>query len=251
MDLIIDEYLPEATSQSLLELRKFTKWQKENNGEWANIIGGWAVWAYYEQGLGSRDIDLVLPRNDHVRSEIFNSYFPNNNIDKKAKNVFETEVYYAKDITFLGKTDEIIFDLFYPENFRPDNDGLDFTIKWQWMLDYSITHPVGNDCFIQIPCPELLLPTKMVAALSRIEELKHTSDISRKQSKIWKDYYDVGILSGHIDFDWDHLERHMKNIGFTRDLVTRFLDGYISRADSLEYANTTLIQVADKIPPLR
>lgn len=91
----------------------------------------------------------------------------------------------------------------------------------------------------------------MVAALSRLEELKRTKDPTRKLSKIWKDYYDIGVLTKYVDFNQEHLENHMKKIGFTRDLVTRFLDGYIARSDALDNAKTTLIEVTDKIPSLK
>lgn len=248
MDLIAEDYRKEIASQSIVELQELTKWQKEKYGNWSTIIGGWAVWSYYQDSFGSRDIDMVLPTDLGQRSEIIDSYFPNHDIQTKSKDVFGSNVYYAKDIVFEGGKDEIVFDLFYPETPRPDGDKLGVTVDWKWVFDFSKEQPIGNDCFIKVPDPELLLPVKMVAALSRQEELKRTKDTTRKLSKVWKDYYDVGILTKYVDFNQEQLERHMKKIGLTRELVTRFLDGYTSRADSLEYGKTTLIQVTDKIP---
>jgi len=250
MDLISEDYREEITSQSLVELQQLTKWQKDNHGTWSTIIGGWAVWTYYQDSFGSRDIDLLLPLKLEQRAEITNSYFPNHEIKTKSKDVFGSDVYYAKDIVFEGGGDEIIFDLFYPEATRPDNDGLGVTVDWKWIFDFSKEQPIGNDCFIEVPDPELLMPIKMVAALSRLEELKRTKDPTRKLSKIWKDYYDVGLLAKYVDFNQEQLEEHMKKIGFTRELVTRFLDGYTARSDALENAKTTLIEVTDKIPSL-
>ena len=251
MDLISEDYRKEITSTSIIELQQLTKWQKVHHGSWSTIIGGWAVWTYYQESFGSRDIDLILPSDLNKRIEITDSYFPDHQIKTKSKDAFGSDVYYAKDIIFEGGRDEIVFDLFYPEKPRPDNDELGVTVDWKWVFDFSKEQPIGNDCFIEVPDPELLLPIKMVAALSRLEELKRTKDPVRKLSKIWKDYYDVGILTKYVDFNQVQLEVHMKKIGFTRDLVTRFLDGYIARSDALDNANTTLIDVTDKIPSLQ
>lgn len=192
MDLIAADYRKEVTSQSQIELEKLTKWQKENHGSWSTIIGGWAVWTYYEKSFGSRDIDLVLPIDETQRAEITNTYFPDNEIKAKPIDSFGSSFYYAKDITFKGGSDEVVFDLFYPEKPRPDNDNLGVTVDWKWAFEFCKEQPIGEDCFIQVPDPELLLPIKMVAALSRLEELKTARNPERKRSKIWKDYYDQG-----------------------------------------------------------
>lgn len=250
MDLIVDDYNSEITSQSLVELQNLTKWQKEKHGEWTTVIGGWAVWTYYEDSFGSRDIDLVLPSDVVKRTEITDSYFSNNGIEKKYEDPFQTKYHYGKDISTSNGPDEIIFDLFYPETPRPDPDNLGVKVDWNWMSTYSKEQPIDDGVFIQVPDPELLLPVKMVAALSRIEELKRTDNPTRKLSKIWKDYYDVGILAHYVDFNQEQLSEHMRRIGFNRDLVTRFLDGYTPRIDTLEQAETTLITVTDKIPSM-
>ncbi|MCA9828111.1 MAG: hypothetical protein KC444_06965 [Nitrosopumilus sp.] len=250
MDLIVDDYSHEITSQSIIELQNLTKWQYEKYGEWTTIIGGWAVWAYYQESFGSRDIDIVLPDDDSKKVEITDSYFPSNDIKIKYEDPFQKEYHYGKDIFTPKGHDEIVFDLFDPEKTRPDPDGLGVTVDWKWMTKFSKEQPIGKDAFIQVPDPELLLPVKMIAGLSRIEELKRTDNPKRKRSKIWKDYYDVGILAKHVDFNQEQLLEHMNRIGFTRDLVTRFLDGYIERYDTLEQAGTTLMTVTDKIPSL-
>ncbi len=250
MGLTSDDYGTEIISQSMVELQELTKWQKVHQGEWTTVIGGWAVWAYYQESFGSRDIDIVLPEDAVKRVEITDTYFPAHKIEKKFEDPFQTKYHYGKYITTPTGNDEIIFDLFYPENPRPDPDGLGVTVDWKWMSEFSKEQPIENDVFIQVPDPELLLPVKMVAALSRIEELQRTDNRERKQSKIWKDYYDVAILVKHVDFNQEHLLGHMNRIGFTRDLVTRFLDGYVPRPDTLEQAETTLMDVTDKIPSL-
>ncbi len=250
MDLIADDYSTEIASQSIVELQELAKWQKKHQGEWTTIIGGWAVWTYYQEGFGSRDIDIVLPQDAVKQVEITDTYFPAHKIEKKFGDPFQAEYHYGKDITTPKRNDEIIFDLFYPEKPRSDHDGLGVTVDWKWMSEFSKEQPIGNDAFVQVPDPELLLPVKMVAALSRIEELQRTDNLERKRSKIWKDYYDVAILAKHVDFNREQLLGHMSRIGFTRDLVTRFLDGYIPRSDTLEQAETTLMTVTDKIPSL-
>lgn len=251
MDLIVDDYSTEITSQSIIELQNLTKWQKEHHGEWTTIIGGWAVWTYFQDSFGSRDIDIVLPSDVVKRVEITDTYFPKNQIEIKYEDAFQTKYHYGKDIQTPKRKDEIVFDLFYPEKPRDDPDDLGVTVDWTWMHTFSKEQPIGNDAFIQVPDPELLLPVKMVAGLSRIEELRRTDTPERKLSKIWKDYYDVGILVHYVNFNQEELLEHMNRIGFTRDLVTRFLDGYMARADSLEHAGTTLMTVTDKIPSLR
>lgn len=137
MDLISDDYRKEITSQSIVELQQLTKWQKDHHGTWSTIIGGWAVWTYYQESFGSRDIDLILPSDLSKRDEITDLYFPEHQIATKSKDVFGSDVYYAKDIIFEGGRDEIVFDLFYPEKPRPDNDGLGVTVDWKWVFDFS------------------------------------------------------------------------------------------------------------------
>ncbi|MBU0662284.1 MAG: hypothetical protein ABH854_05905 [Candidatus Diapherotrites archaeon] len=52
-------YCEEITKKSFRELRGIAKWLNIH-GHSPIVIGGWAAY-YYSKGLGSRDIDLVLP----------------------------------------------------------------------------------------------------------------------------------------------------------------------------------------------
>jgi len=251
MELIEDDYRPEITSQSEKELAKLSKWQKENQGDWSSIIGGWAVWSYCRDSFGSRDIDIVLPEEIDKQAEIIQTYFPQNEIKEYNEDFFGTRKYFAKDIE-VGKTkDEIVFDLFYPDQPRIDRDNLGVNVDWKWVFKYFKAQSIGKNAFINVPHPELLLPLKIVAALSRAEFMRTHGDSKRGRSKLWKDYYDVAILSKNVKFNQKDLEMHMGNVGIFENLTNPFLDGYIARMDALARAGVDYQQVANSIPKLK
>ena len=71
------KYSSELTSNSKLELQKFSKWfNKNQGGNWPSVIGGWAVWSYYGKGFGSRDVDLVLPTDNFIEDMMKIHVFP-------------------------------------------------------------------------------------------------------------------------------------------------------------------------------
>ena len=62
--MVSNFYDDEITKESFQELRRFLSWMNMR-GSYPTIIGGWAVFAY-EGGIGSRDIDVVMPDVDTI-----------------------------------------------------------------------------------------------------------------------------------------------------------------------------------------
>lgn len=248
MAIEADNYKQEITTHSLKELIQLTKWQKEMLGDWSTIIGGWAVWAYYQDGFGSRDIDIVLPKAQAEQLRIIQEYFPKNGIEARYRDVFHTDLYYSK---IINRDDEIIFDLFYPNQLRLDTQNLGVTVDWNWTFKFCKEYPIDDGIFINIPDPELLLPIKIVAAISRMKAVEERGDTDYRRSKIWKDYYDIAVLSKYVNFNETDLEMHMNDIGINVKLRNTFLDGYISRSSILDLVGISEPEISEKIPKIK
>lgn len=247
MDLIDSDYQDGITSQSRMELEKLSCWQKENLGEWSVVIGGWAVWSYYPKGFGSRDIDIVLPEDKIQQTRIIEEYFPIHEIHETKKSAFSEEKYYAKKIFYADEPIEIVFDLFYPQTPRPDNENLGFKVDWTWVITHCNEIPLENSSIL-VPTPSLLSTLKIIAALSRMEEMKGKYNDRRIRSKLWKDYYDVANLCKYVDVDDSELIQHMNGMGITEKHRNQFLDGYIERTDILETVGIKIDKISQKIP---
>lgn len=243
-----ENYRKESTTHSIKELIKLTKWQKDTLGNWSTIIGGWAVWSYYQDGFGSRDIDIVLPESKDEQLKIIQKYFPDNDIEEQYRDIFSNDPIYSKKIK--GGEDEIIFDLFYSNQLRSDPQNLGVTVNWKWTFDFCKEQPIDDGVFISVPDPELLLPIKIVAAISRIEVVRVKGDTAYRRSKIWKDYYDIAVLSKYVDFNDEELKKHMSNVGINEKLRNQFLDGYISRSGILELVGVSEPTISEKIPKI-
>lgn len=251
MDFIKNDYREEITSHSRKELENLAKWQYDRYGSWPIIIGGWAVWAYYSKGYGSRDIDLILPSNNKITEDMIENYFPNNGIDEYPDNVFSSTVHYRKPIkTVDGAKDDVIFDMLSADKPRPDPENLGVYVDWNWADQYGNNIPLGN-IFIKIPEAELLIPLKIIGAIARTRYMKTQLDTAYIRSKIWKDYYDVAVLTNNLDLDIEKMIFHWHNTKLTNRLRNEFLDGYISRSDVLQEANARYPKISEKLPELK
>ncbi len=251
MALIRDDYSEEVTSESKKELIKFAKWLHEKHGDWPTVIGGWAVWAYYDKGFGSRDMDLVLPTDEWIENVMKNEYFVQNAVKpyKFANDLLGTK-HYGKEIKINGKEKQeiIFFDLLSGSSLREDSENLGVYVDWSWVFEYKQTVPIG-DAYIHVPEPELLIPLKIIAALARTRTLKQAQDPTYWRSKIWKDYYDVSNLASHITINEAKLTTHISNTKLTKNLREEFLAGYISRNDVLEETKANLPKIENILLP--
>ena len=90
-------------------------------GTYPTIIGGWAVFAY-EGGIGSRDIDAVMPDIGSINYLLEDDYFLTNQY-YAVKKGFVIDHYKKIIKTKMGDVD-IIFDIFNGENPREDTERL-------------------------------------------------------------------------------------------------------------------------------
>jgi len=250
MAAIRDLYDNPLTTQSQKELVKFAKWFHKKNDTWPSVIGGWAVWAYYKNGFGSRDVDLILPSDDWIENIMKKEYFPNNGFRAYdyLKDYF-IEKHYGKPINPDNPDDDIVFfDLLSGSRLREDPEKLGVIVDWNWVNTFKNEIKM-DDAIIIVPEIELLILLKIIGALARIRTLHAAHDRTYWVSKIWKDYYDVANLTSHIHVDEAKLTTHISNTKLTRILREEFLAGYISRKDVLEETKTTLPKIEKILLP--
>jgi hypothetical protein len=247
--LIRDDYSEEVTSESKKELVKFAKWLHEKHGDWPTVIGGWAVWAYYDKGFGSRDMDLVLPTDEWIENVMKNEYFVQNAVKPyKFTNDLLGTKHYGKEIKNNGKEKQeiIFFDLLSGSSLREDSENLGVYVDWSWVFEYKQTVPIG-DAYIHVPEPELLIPLKIIAALARTRTLRQAQDPTYWRSKIWKDYYDVANLVSYVSFNKSKLHFHLNNTKLTKVLQEEFLNGYIARQDVIAETGTQISTIEERL----
>lgn len=251
--MIRDDYAEEVTSESRKELIKFAKWLKEKHGDWPTVIGGWAVWGYYDKGFGSRDIDLVLPDDTWIENVMKKEYFLQNSVKPyKFPNDLLGTKHYGKAIKIAGreKPEIVFFDLLSGSSLREDSENIGVYVNWNWTFEFKQTVPIG-DAYIHVPEPELLITLKIIAALARTRTLTRAEDPTYWRSKIWKDYYDVANLASYVRIDGDKIRRHISGTKLIRNLREEFLAGYIAKQDVLDETRTSLLGIESIILPER
>ena len=242
MALEKERYTPELTSKSQTELQKFSTWYSKNQGgNWPNIIGGWAVWSYYPQGFGSRDVDLVLPSDDWIDNIMKKTYFPANGFKEYRLGDFMFgEIHHGKPIQHHDEEDVVFFDLISAETPRVDNDKLGVFVDWNWIYENQQQKDIGDGASINVPELELLITLKIIGCLSRSRKLKRAPDVSYFQGKIWKDCYDIANLTNHLKPDDDKLLNNFVRTKLTKELIQEFLEACDGRKNALEEGNSKM-----------
>lgn len=241
MAMIRGLYDSSITGKSKEELVKFAKWFNKYHGSWPTVIGGWAVWAYYPNGFGSRDVDVVLPSDDWIENVMKKEYFAHNGFFAyREPSDFFGEKHYGKPIDPNDeKSDIIFFDLLSGSTPREDRAELGVFVDWNWANQYS-TMVQMDDATIIVPEVELLLVLKVIGCLERMKFLLRAVDTTYWASKISKDYYDVANLATYCSCNKGKVQLHMTNSNLTKRLRREFLDGYVSKQDVLNETKTSL-----------
>jgi len=211
-------YEDEITDASFKELKRFIEWMNRR-GTYPTVIGGWAVYAY-EGGIGSRDIDVVMPDLSSINYILEDDYFVYNHY-QTVKQGF-VPVYYRKIVETTNGPADIHFDVFNGEQKREDSENLGIILDWSWTLQFQTQINI-EDLQIYVPKRELLIILKIIAALGRTEDLKIKRDF-RLDSKIWKDYRDVAVLTIGKKLDKEFLNEYLEKTN-----VKKYLDRFISR----------------------
>lgn len=221
MALVKDGYSPELTSKSQIELQKFSKWfHKHQGGNWPTVIGGWAVWSYHSNGFGSRDANIVLPTDNFINHMMKETYFPGNGFQEYKLDPVMGEPYYGKPIG----ADIIFFDLISATTPREDSVDMGVEVDWNWVYETQHPESIGDGAYINVPELEFLIPLKIIGCISRSRKLKHASDPTHFQSKIWKDCYDVGNLTTHLPHNDEKLVAHFSRTHLNKKLIQEFLE---------------------------
>ncbi len=222
-----DFYDKESTTASYEELKKLLKFLEKLGAPHPTITGGWAVYAY-EDGLGSRDIDIVMVTEEDAIQHLYNNFFPGHNYQIRKIGLFPD--HWEKIVQTEDGPRDIIVDVFYGNKNWKDEVNLGLKFSWGWTLKHQEKRDI-NDLEIFVPRRELLLITKMMAAVARSKE----NDIAphyRLPPKISKDYKDVARLTirGQIDRDF-YKEYAIKSNAL------KHIDDFLSKYKQDEYSD--------------
>ena len=237
MALEKDGYSRELTSKSQIELRKFSHWfNKTQGGNWPTVIGGWAVWSYYNDGFGSRDADIILPTDNFIESMMKKTYFPGSGFQEYKLDPVMGEPHYGKPID----NDIIFFDLISAETPREDSVNMGVEVDWNWVYDVEHPESIGDGASINVPELEFLIVLKIIGCISRSRKLKHATDPDYYKSKIWKDCYDVGNLTTHLTPSGDKLLNHFSKTHLDKKLFQEFLEICDGNSSAFEEGNSNI-----------
>ena len=186
--MVYDDYDEEVTDASFEILKEFLK-ETERIGIKPIIIGGWAVEAY-KKSKGSKDIDIVVNSSD-IDKLLSTSFF------KDEENQFDEvnqgwPLRHEKEINVNGKNKIVICDVFNSDVERQDYEHVGVKFHWNLIPQFQEERKI-RDQLMLVPKIELLIITKVIAALDRRRKLDRTGSEELK-SKIWKDYYDIAVL---------------------------------------------------------
>ncbi len=155
------------------------------------IIGEWAVYFYNQGGLGSRDIDVLLP-NWEMRDRVINTYLVNNGYELREKAFGEAE--WVKFLEPGNTESETYLDVCTLQDkniVHGRGSEIPWSIATEWQRDLKIE---GTNIFI--PEPEPLLVLKAKAAWDRSYDLMKKGGDEFLRDKIRKDRFDIlSILS--------------------------------------------------------
>jgi hypothetical protein len=208
-------YREEITGISFKELKIILEWINLR-GEIPTVIGGWAVWAY-DRGMGSRDIDMVIP-NLSSSSEEYRKYFEKNGYDSKSLNYQIKK--FEKHLPGI-QNETITVDVFDGNAERDDLDGIGVKFHWSWMLQFREKINI-EEMSMFVPKRELLIVNKVIAALSRISEY-FNFEKPHLPGKIWKDYRDIAALTIRKDLDNQFFKEYIK-----KSNLEEHLDDFLS-----------------------
>ena len=177
------EYGKEITQKSFKELESIIKWFNIH-GFHPIIIGGWAAY-HFVQGIGSRDIDLILPKE---ALPALNAYCESHGF--KLNNQPKTRILFSKKIgSQIIDLDVFTFD---HKNKLAKNPKIE--IPWSLSKNNCIDWKIGKNT-ARVPCIELLLLYKTAALIDRKYKAENwvLQPIQKQHlnAKIWKDKQDI------------------------------------------------------------
>jgi len=194
------QFARKITDLSLRELIALTQYLNKVFKYSPIIIGGWAVW-HYTKGLGSRDIDIVMPSKESIENYL--GYYCRTHGFKRTSAKIRKN--YRKEITVGKRIEKIELDVFTFKDKNTLNEDNKCSIPWKFAEDYSKEWFIEGKATARVPAAELLILLKMFAFRGRVFKLAHSLNITemnrkRMETKIWKDKNDIkGLLKQKLD----------------------------------------------------
>jgi len=184
-----------------------------------SIIGGWAVHFYDPEGLGSTDIDVVLP-DRNARDRVVTAYLATNGykLRKRAFGEFE----WVKELVAGERRIEHFLDICTLQDRNPVH-GRDIEIPWAIATrEQRKIHLGESELFI--PKPEPLLILKLKAAWDRAYDISSGGGTPYLRDKLGKDRFDIVSLLIKCRIESEPVRRLVADSGFAecaRDALSR------------------------------
>ena len=206
---MLERYVGDMTDLSLEELRNFAGWMNSILGYSPTIIGGWAVY-FHSPGLGSIDIDVVLPSWE-IKDRVINKYLAANGYEVRRKAFGVWEI--VKFLVPGEEGSETYLDVCTLQD-KNIVHGSGVEVPWsiatEWQREVEI-----EDGRIYIPDPEPLLVLKAKAAWDRNFDVLSGDPDEFKKDKVKKDRYDIISLLKTCDLRFEVVEEIIGKYGFS------------------------------------
>lgn len=216
----LNDYDKGTTDASFQLLKKFLDLMNEK-GIQTIIIGGWATEAFKE-GIGSKDIDVVMLNESDIKKLLAEKFFDSDDIDRVEQ---IPPLKYKKQISVDGRKRTILCDIFLAEYTRTDYEELGIRIHWGLTQQFKEKRQIRG-ISVWVPKRELLIILKIIAAVDRSAKLdrKDDDDDENLQSKIWKDYRDIAVLVVGQKLDKEFLRKYI-----TESHLLKYMESFLSR----------------------
>jgi hypothetical protein len=194
-------YQKRWTDLSLKELANFAEWMNRMLGYNPTVIGGWAVYFYNPDGLGSRDIDVLLPSWE-VKNRVADLYLRNNGYTLREKAFGVAE--WIKFLEPGNESSETYLDICTVQD-RNIVHGTEMELPWAIANRHQRKMNVGG-YDLYVPAPETLLLLKAKAAWDRAYDIRSGAGSDFLRDKVRKDRFDVLSLlaNASVDLEWLH-----------------------------------------------
>jgi hypothetical protein len=208
-----------VTDQSFQELGRFAGWMNRFVGYSPSIIGGWAVYFYNPGGLGSTDIDVVLPDRT-VRDKVVTAYLATNGYILRKRAFGEAE--WVKEFMAGEKKIDHYLDICTLQD-KNLVHGRDIEVPWAIaMADQKKVRVGKSELFI--PAPEPLLLLKLKAAWDRSYDIASGGGTPYLRDKLGKDRFDILSLLVKCNINAEKMGWMAAECGFgecARDALSR------------------------------
>jgi hypothetical protein len=237
------------TDLSLKEVENFARWMNDILGYHPTVIGGWAVYFYNPSGLGSRDIDVVLPSWD-IKRRVADLYLANNGyfLRQKAFGVAE----WIKHLEPGNESSETYLDICTLED-RNMVHGTDIELPWTIASKHQRPMKIC-DSDLYVPEPEALFLLKAKAAWDRAYDIRSGAGSDFLRDKVRKDRFDMLSLMANADIDPETLISMANNFDIAfllRDTIEKAMademaighPGIISPGKAKDFGKTVLEKI--------